>query len=85
MQSLKILPDILGMLGVSFVLGTYLLLQLGKLSIQDLYYSVFNLLGAVLILISLLFHWNLSSVIIEVVWFGISAYGLIKYYRARKC
>ena len=42
-------------------------------------YSLINGLGALLILVSLFFNFNLSSFTIEVVWLLISAYGVGKY------
>ena len=69
--------DFVGNLGVVCVLGTYLSLQLGRLALNGLMYSLINGLGALLILVSLLF--NLSSFTIEVVWLLISAYGVGKY------
>jgi hypothetical protein len=48
-----------------------------------LMYSLINGLGALLILVSLFFNFNLSSFTIEVVWLLISAYGIGKYLRNR--
>jgi len=72
--------DVIGLMGVSLVLLAYLLLQTRVLTIDALYYSVLNCMGAVLIFISLLFNWNLASVVIEVVWFSISIFGIYKFY-----
>lgn len=71
--------DFVGNLGVVCVLGTYLSLQMGRLALNGLMYSLINGLGALLILVSLLFNFNLSSFTIEVVWLLISAYGVGKY------
>jgi len=71
--------DFVGNLGVVCVLGTYLSLQLGRLALNGLMYSLINGLGALLILVSLLFNFNLSSFTIEVVWLLISAYAVGKY------
>lgn len=75
------LIDIVGLIGVALVIGTYLLLQMGRLSFSSLRYSCLNLLGSILILFSLYFNYNLSSIVIEVIWLSISAYGIVKYYR----
>ncbi len=66
------LPDIIGMTGVFIVLWYYFLLQIGKAKAEGFVFSFANLVGSVLILISLWFNWNLSSVVIEVAWFLIS-------------
>lgn len=77
---IDLLPDAIGILGVVVILWYYFLLQLGKCNADSLSFSVGNLVGAVLLLISLWYSWNLASVIIEVVWCLISLYGIIKYY-----
>lgn len=70
--------NILGIFGVFLVLLAYILLQLGKMKAIWISYSLLNALGSGLILISLYFYWNLASGIIEIAWFIISLYGLIK-------
>ena len=76
--------DILGILGVILILAAYLLLQLEKLSVQDWCYSAANGLGALLILISLFFSFNLASFIIEIAWLLISIFGLFKALSSRQ-
>ena len=73
------MEDIIGVVGVSFVLATYYLLQFDKIDAKGFWYSFLNLFGAVLIMYSLLYNWNLASVIIEIFWIAISAYGVWKY------
>ncbi len=73
------MEDIIGVVGVSFVLATYYLLQFDKIDAKGFWYSFLNLFGAVLIMYSLLYNWNLPSVIIEIFWIAISAYGVWKY------
>ena len=45
--------DVLGLMGVAIILITYFLLQLEKLLVQQSIYSILNMLGALLIFISL--------------------------------
>lgn len=78
------LHDYIGLAGVAVTLLAYLLLQMGVFKIEDVSYSVANALGALLILVSLVFSWNSSSVAIEVCWFFISIFGIIKTISARK-
>lgn len=78
------LHDFLGNLGVLAVLVTYLLLQAGKMAPNSISYSLINALGALLILFSLSHDFNLSAVIIEVVWLLISTYGVWRTLKARK-
>ena len=77
------LVDIIGLVGVVIILWYYFLLQIGKCSSNSLIFSVANFVGAILILISLVFNWNLSSVVIEVAWLLISLYGVYHYYAQR--
>ena len=70
--------DLLGNTGVVMVIGTYFALQTGRMSLNDRVYSLLNAMGAVLILMSLMIDFNLSSFIIEIVWFSISVYGLMR-------
>jgi hypothetical protein len=71
--------DLLGNIGVACILGTYLLLQLGRLTHEHLSYSLINGLGAVLILVSLTFDYNMSAFIIEAAWLAISVLGVVLY------
>lgn len=78
------LYDSLGIGGVVIILIAYLLLQLEKLTAQDWRYSAANAVGALLILISLLFSFNLASFIIEIAWLLISIFGLFKALSSRQ-
>ena len=78
------IPDVLGILGVLIILWYYFLLQVGKCAAHHLGFSVGNLLGAILLLISLRYNFNLASVIIESAWCLISAYGIIRHYSLKK-
>ncbi len=68
--------DFVGNLGVMCVLGTYFALQSGRMRIEDPSYSAINALGALLIMVSLYYDFNLSSFIIECFWLIASVYGL---------
>ncbi|MBM3193168.1 MAG: hypothetical protein FJZ59_02910 [Chlamydiae bacterium] len=78
----KNIANFIGVIGVILILLSYLLLQMHKISLKDFSYSFLNLIGSILILYSLLFHWNLPSVIIEVAWLAISIYGICKNKKA---
>jgi len=71
--------DVIGTLGVGVIVVTYFLLQIGKISSQQLIYSLLNGIGAALILISLYYDFNLPSVIVEAFWLVISVFGILKY------
>lgn len=74
----------IGFVGMAFVVFAYLLLQMNKYTIQSLQYQLLNLVGAVLLLISLFVHFNLGSFIIEVFWIAITVYGIAKNIKEKK-
>lgn len=70
--------NLIGIIGVFFVLVAYLLLQIDWLLQDSITYSVMNMFGSSLILISLYYYWNFPSGVIEIAWFLISLLGTIK-------
>ena len=66
-----------GFVGMLFVVLAYLFLQMNKYTIRSLQYQLLNLIGAILLLISLFVHFNLGSFIIEVFWIIITVYGIV--------
>ena len=78
------LHDLLGTIGVGFIIVMYAMLQLGKISAERPAFSAFNALGAVCILVSLTYEFNLSAAIMEGVWLVVSLYGLWKALPGRR-
>lgn len=76
--------DLAGNLGVAAVLWCYLRVQTGHMSAASLRYSLWNGIGALLIMLSLLVDFNLSSMVIEVAWLGISLFGVYRYFGSAK-
>jgi hypothetical protein len=76
--------DLTGFVGVLLIIVAYLLLQLDKLPSSSPRYSLLNAAGALLIIVSLIFAFNLSAFIVEVFWFLISLLGLWRSFIARK-
>ena len=70
--------DLVGFLGTAILIGAYFANQQRWLSAEDWRYPAGNLAGASLIFVSLLFAWNLPSVVIEIFWAAISVWGIIK-------
>ena len=70
--------DLVGNVGVLLMVIAYLLLQLEKLSSSALNYLLLNVIGAVLVIVSLMFRFNLSAFLMEAFWLLISLYGLTK-------
>lgn len=83
-EFLSTISDVVGISGVVILLIAYYLLNVGKMSALSMSYQWFNLLGAAFILFSLCFHWNTSSVLIEIAWIIISIIGIYNATRARK-
>ncbi|MGE5214004.1 MAG: CBU_0592 family membrane protein [Nitrospirota bacterium] len=76
--------DLAGFIGVLLIIVAYLLLQLEKLPSSSPRYSLLNAAGALLIMVSLIFAFNLSAFIVEAFWFLISLLGLWRALRGRK-
>jgi ketosteroid isomerase-like protein len=75
--------DILGFIGVLLIIIAYLLLQLDKLASSSPSYSLLNAAGALLIIVSLIFDFNLSAFVVEAFWFLISGIGLWRSFSCR--
>jgi len=76
--------DVLGIAGVVCVLGSYLLLQLGRIDATRPGFSLLNALGAALILVSLSVDFNLPAALIESAWLLISLFGLRRALRGER-
>jgi hypothetical protein len=66
------LHNVVGNLGVLLIVGTYFLVQIRRMSALQPPYIVLNGLGALFILYSLWFDFNLSAFLIELIWLLIS-------------
>ena len=71
--------DFVGNFGVALMVFGYLLLQAERIRSSDLSYSLMNGIGALLVVVSLLYRFNLSAFLVELFWLLISIYGLIKF------
>ena len=72
------MPDFVGITGVLMIVVMYTMNQLGSIKTENLWYSVLNAVGSLLILISLYFYFNLASFLIEIVWLVVSLYGVYR-------
>lgn len=70
--------DLAGFAGVVLIVIAYLLLQLNKLPSTAPAYSLLNAIGALLVMVSLVFDFNLSAFLMEAFWFLISLFGLFR-------
>lgn len=76
--------EFIGTVGVSLILLCYFLIQTGKMSAEELPYSITNMTGALLILYSLYFEFNFASVLIESFWVLISLIGIVRFLNHKK-
>lgn len=76
---MDVFTNVLGLIGTAMIVGTYILLQTGRISARSLEYNLFNLVGSILLLISLIFNFNLASFVIECFWIVASLIGLYNY------
>lgn len=81
---IDILFDVIGMSGTALVVGAFFMLQLGKAEPTGIVYNVMNLTGAILLLISLCYNFNLASFVIELFWIAASLIGLYKYFKGKQ-
>jgi hypothetical protein len=70
--------DLAGFIGVVLIVIAYLLLQLNRLPSSAPSYSLLNAVGALLVIVSLLFNFNLPAFLMEAFWFLISLLGLTR-------
>lgn len=82
-MSVSLLANIVGMVGTSLIVAAYLLMQLNKLDPKGMNFNLINLIGAILLLISLMVHFNLASVVIEVFWIIASVIGIVNIMRSK--
>jgi hypothetical protein len=72
------LPDLGGLVGVTLMLVAYALGQLGRLRIDTAPALLMNLAGAGLVMMSLLYRFNLAAFLMEAAWAVVALFGLAK-------
>jgi hypothetical protein len=75
--------NLVGLVGVVAYLVAYGLLQLGVLKVEDARYALLNAIGAIAILYSLMFDFNLPSFITQTAWLIFTIIGYVRL-RARR-
>lgn len=74
--------NVIGILGSILIVSAYAYNVYAK-AVDPFVYNGTNLLGALLLTLSLMVHFNLASLLLEIVWIVIAVGGLLKAYRAR--
>lgn len=76
-------PDIAGLAGVAMMVFAYAAAAMGRLDPTRAIALTLNLVGSALVLYSLTRAWNVSSFVMEAVWFVVAAIGLVRLVVAR--
>ena len=78
------LPNILGLIGAGLFVVAFGGVQVERLDPHGAPALLMNFVGAILVLISLAYDFNLPSFVLESIWGLVAAYGLIKLVRRRR-
>ncbi|NMJ42633.1 hypothetical protein GWK16_15405 [Roseomonas sp. JC162] len=78
------LVDAVGTTGTLLVVLAYLGTQLRALDAAGLAFPVVNLIGSLLITVSLWVNFNLASALMEGFWIAISLFGIARWARERQ-
>ena len=70
-----------GFAGIALFLVAYALVNLGYWNEREFRFHLPNFIGAVLVIISLMGHWNLPVFVLEICWGAIAAYGMRKAWK----
>lgn len=74
--------NVIGILGSALIVSAYAY-NVYAATVNPFLYNGVNLVGALLLTLSLLVHFNLASLLLEFVWMAIALGGLWKAYRDR--
>lgn len=75
--------EVIGVAGMGMILLAYFLLQRGVVRGHDLRYLLLNLGGSLGMLASVITAWNLPTFLLQLVWIGISLYGIARWWKGR--
>ena len=74
--------NIIGLIGSALFIAGFAYANMAKM-MDKVLFNALNLVGAILLLISLSVSFNLAATVLEVVWGLIAAFGLVSAWRAR--
>jgi len=77
-----ILFDIIGLIGSALFIGAFAYANVAE-ELNKLLFNALNLVGAILLLVSLWVKFNLAAFVLEAVWAVIALVGLVIALRAR--
>lgn len=76
------IANIVGILGGILIVAAYAYANVAN-PVRLLPYNLVNLAGALLLTLSLMVHFNLASLLLEIVWMAIAIYGIVKALRKK--
>ncbi|WP_174273874.1 CBU_0592 family membrane protein [Sphingomonas bacterium] len=78
-----LLADIVGLVGGAMMVFAYAYSNIAK-RMDFTLFNLLNLVGAILLIASLTIHFNLASMVLEIIWAAIALLGLVKAWRERR-
>jgi hypothetical protein len=72
------LPDTVGIFGALISIYYYARVQWEREYAKRMEYSVGNLVGTVMLLFSLIYHWNVAAFLSNMAWGVVSIYGVYR-------
>jgi hypothetical protein len=75
-------PSMIGLAGTACIIGAYAYLTLARATNPFLLHGI-NLLGAALLTVSLIYHTNWASLVLEFFWASIALVGLVRAWLGR--
>ncbi len=72
-----VLADIVGLVGSGLMVIAYAYSNIAK-AMNFWTFNLLNLVGSLLLIASLMVHFNLASMLLEIVWAGIAAISLLR-------
>ena len=76
------LADLVGLIGGALMVAAFAYSNLAKV-LNLVLFNLLNLIGAILLIASLAVHFNLASMILEIVWGVIALLGLVRAFSKR--
>ena len=78
-----LVADVIGLVGSALFVGAFAYANVSP-AFDKLWFNAVNLVGSVLLLVSLSVHFNLAATVLETVWGMIAGAGLIAAIRKRR-
>jgi hypothetical protein len=75
-------PSFIGLCGTACIIGAYAYLTLAKATNPFVLHGT-NLVGAALLTVSLIYHTNWASLVLEGFWASIAIFGLVRAWRTK--